>query len=134
MRGGGGVLQRCSRGKRTSSFFLALLSVAVMSVVVVVVVVFFVCLCATLGWRRCESLCSTAACLLLRQHWPPLAHNLAGTTHTHTYTYKGEMGEGVGAAIFPPFIGEKKKLISNINARPSALCAIVLLSFQKLVF
>lgn len=56
-------------------------------------------------------LCSTAAPFLLRQHW---------------------WGCGVGG-LFTVYPGEKK-LISNINARPGALCAIVLLSFQKLVF
>ncbi len=70
-----------------------------------------------------DSLCGvfTAATL------PPLVHNSRRSKHTHT-------GEKDGEEQSFHKLSERKNLISNINARRSTLCAIVLLSFQKLVF
>lgn len=92
---------------------------------------YFVCLPGgVLGWALFDSFCSvfTAATL------PPLAHN-SKAKQTHTHTYRGRGGAGGEGKSNPSTNYQKEKnLISNINARRSTLCAIVLLSFQKLVF
>lgn len=71
-----------------------------------------------------SSLCSlfTAATL------PPLVHNSRRSKHTWEGRKEREKQS------FQYKLSERKNLISNINAGRATLCAIVLLSFQKLVF
>lgn len=77
-----------------------------------------------------DSVCSvfTAATL------PPSVHNSAKGKHTRTHTRTHIGGEKDRGEQSFHKLSARKNLISNINARRSTLCAIVLLSFQKLVF
>ncbi len=115
-REGGGMLQSRRRKETASFLFVFMLG--------------FFCPCmAAFCWRRSETqLLSTASvvCLLLQHclHW--------FITLEEANTRMGGEKDREEQSFHK--LSERKNLISNINARRSTLCAIVLLSFQKLVF